>query len=176
MSEEVTETALTPQQQIQEKMVESLEAMQEYTNATGEFVAEQAPLVVQEIHTWGMIESIGLGFFWLVASLLLILGGRKLRTLIGKNWYEEELNALSDKRQASGNRLDYADESRIRVLNENNMYLSIFAQVVSIAMFVFSFLFFVWFVLPNFFTAAYIHFAPRLYLIDQLVEMTQRIF
>lgn len=54
---------------IVEKLNESAEKLLDYVEQTGDFVVEQAPLVVQEMITWGITHCV----FWIIIVSIVLL-------------------------------------------------------------------------------------------------------
>lgn len=76
-------------EELQKRLVESWDKIIQYLEHTENFVAEQAPLVVQEIINWGIWSNIVLLLIWFIISIILLKIGNYL---FGKGKYCLENN------------------------------------------------------------------------------------
>jgi hypothetical protein len=76
-------------EQVERKLVESIDQVQQYIEGGANFVAEQVPLVVQEIITWGMAQCLIWICVWICVCLVGVAGTIHLRH-VGKRKEQEE--------------------------------------------------------------------------------------
>lgn len=129
---------------LETKLVESFTEIQSWVNTTKDFVAEQAPLVVQEVIRWGLYQHI----FWASLSCFLLIVGlytcyRAFKYSITFNWEQ-----AGDVAQVS------------------SIILSVSSPVWSVIWFCN--------MTYSLYQVTYISVAPRLYVLEQLAGLLNK--
>lgn len=130
--------------QLMENLTDSMDIVNGWIEAGADFTSEQAPLVIQEIVTWGIVDGLIWAFVW--AFLIVLIQGAcwHFRTIL-KKWIKMDDSAN----------------------NKENCEVGILVTWI-VHYLAFSFMIGVLF---NLYHSLYVYFAPRLYVLETLADL-----